>query len=70
MTNLLQQAFDKASRLSQSEQDALATWLLGELESEKKWDELFAKSEDLLEKLGEEALAEHRAGKTKPLDLE
>ena len=60
MTNLLQQAFDRASKLSQTEQDALATWLMEELESEREWDELFAKSEDLLAKLGEEALAEHR----------
>jgi hypothetical protein len=31
---------------------------------------LFSRSPDLLSKLADEALAEHRAGKTKPLDPE
>ncbi len=70
MTDLLQRAFDKASKLSQTEQNSLATWLLEELDSERKWDTLFTNSTDLLEKLGAEALAEHRAGNTEPLDLQ
>ena len=38
--------------------------------SKKKWDKLFAESEDILEKLAKEALEEHRAGKTKLLDFD
>ena len=43
-----------------------AAILLEELASEKRWADLFAKSQAPLARLAEEALAEHRAGKTKP----
>ena len=59
MNQLLQKAFDRAAELPQSEQDKFARFLLTELESE-----------DLLERLADEALAEHRAGRTRPLTLE
>jgi hypothetical protein len=42
--------------------------LLGELASERRWEELFAGSHDLLADLAEQALAEHRAGQTEKLD--
>ena len=72
MTKLLQQAFEKASELSETEQDNFARFLLAELESERQWVELFARpeSEELLGRLGEGALSEHRAGRTRPLSLE
>ncbi|MDR9367037.1 MAG: hypothetical protein RI575_17005 [Balneolaceae bacterium] len=68
MTRLLKQAFDKVSQLSEDEQDTIAALILKEIESEKKWEDTFESSQDELSKLGEEALAEHRAGKTKRLD--
>lgn len=68
MTKLLEQAFAKASKLPPEEQDALADWLLHELESENRWNKLFAGSQDALADLAAEALAEHRAGKTQALD--
>lgn len=40
-----------------------------ELEAERKWDKLFAESEDVLEKLAEEALKEFKEGKTEILDF-
>jgi hypothetical protein len=67
MTQLLEKALNEVAKLPPSEQDALAAILLEELASEKKWSELFAQSQDVLAKLAEEALAEHRAGKSKPL---
>ena len=70
MTKLLKTAFEKASRLPDVEQNALAKWLLEELEAEKKWDQSFAESEDILDQLGEEALAAQRQGKTKPMDID
>jgi len=70
MTKLLQQAFDKASELSQTEQDSLAQWLLDELASETRWDTLFASAPDLLAKMADEALAEHHRGETLTLDPE
>ena len=44
--------------------------ILAELEDERRWDESFARSPDLLAKLAAEATAEHRAGKTQDLDPE
>ena len=72
MTELLQQAFDKAAELPEERQDTFARFLLAELESERRWDELFGRpeSDQLLERLTTEALEAHRAGITKPLDLE
>ncbi len=68
MTKLLEKAFAEASRLSEKEQDALARALLDELASERRWDELFSSSHDVLGELAQEALDEHRAGRTKELD--
>ena len=55
MTKLLEEAFRKASELPETEQDSLAKWLLEELESEREWDRLFAKSQDVLDRLAKEA---------------
>ena len=68
MTKLLEKAFTEASKLPEQDQDAIASWLLAEIESERQWDEAFAKSESLLSRLAEEALEEHRAGQTQDLD--
>ena len=72
MTELLQQAFDKASELPDSQQDEFARFLLAELDSERRWDEMFSRpeSEDLLDQWAGEALDAHRAGRTQPLDIE
>ena len=68
MTTLLQKAFEEAAKLSPEEQDAFAELFLAELESERRWDELFAKSQDMLARLAQEARSEYRQGKTKPLE--
>ena len=68
MTKLLEKAFSEAAKLPEPEQDALAAAILEELESERRWDELFERSGDVLSELAEEALAEHRAGRTRELD--
>jgi hypothetical protein len=70
MTKTLKKAFDEASKLSAREQDALGRWLLAELESERKWEELSRRSRDVLARLADSALAEHRAGYSKELDPE
>ena len=67
MTDLLEKALDEVKKLPPSEQDAVAAILLQELAAEQRWSDSFANSEDVLEKLAQEALAEHRAGQTKPL---
>ncbi|MBL7127868.1 MAG: hypothetical protein ISS16_02670 [Ignavibacteria bacterium] len=68
MTHLLKKAFERASKLSDEEQNELAKWLISELEAERKWDKSYSKSEDILDKLADEALNEYTAGKTKPMD--
>ena len=70
MTNLLQRAFEEASKLPEGEQDALGRILLEELASERCWEDLFAGSHDLLAELADEALTEQRAGRTEKLDPE
>ena len=69
MNQLLQKAFERAAKLPQAEQDRFVRFLPAELESKREWSELFAhpESEDLLERLADEALSEHRAGRTQPL---
>ncbi len=68
MTELLEKAFSEVSKLNESKQDSVARWLLEELASEQRWEKAFNDSQDLLSQLADEALAEHRAGKTKLLD--
>ena len=70
MTEQLKQAFDLASSLPASEQDALASILIEEMKSEARWQELFDQSGDLLDRMAEEAREEFKAGKTLPLDIE
>jgi hypothetical protein len=69
-TKLLEKAFEEASRLPEMDQNALARWILDELHSERAWAKSFAESEDVLEKLADEAIREKQRGKTTALDLE
>ena len=68
MTPLLQKAFERASQLSETEQDALAEVMMDFLQSEARWDNLFAQSQDLLAEWTDEALEEDNAGKTRPVE--
>jgi len=68
MTELLEKAFAEAARLSEQEQNALADWILKELASEERWDDMLEGSADALAGLAREALAEHREGATQALD--
>ncbi len=70
MTQLLKKAFEDASKLPDIEQNTLAKWLLEELEAERKWDRAFAGSEDILDRLADEAIEAHRQEKTTPLDID
>jgi hypothetical protein len=68
MGKLLEMAIAETAKLPEQEQEAVGAWILAELESERRWDELFAKSQDVLAKLAEEARQEYRAGLTESLD--
>jgi len=67
MTDQLAAAFAEASQLPAEEQDALAAIIRKEIAADRRWDELFADpaSHGLLGRLADEALAEHRAGRTR-----
>lgn len=67
MTQLLEEALNQVAKLPASEQDAVAAIVMEELASEQRWTESLAKSQGLLAKLAEKALADHAAGRTKPL---
>ena len=68
MTTVLEAALAEMAKLPPEEQDALASLLMDEIKSEQRWAASFSASQTLLRSLASEALAEHRASKTKPLD--
>ncbi len=69
MTKVIEEALTKLSQLPENQQEAIAYLILAEIEDEKKWAENFANSQDQLAKLAEEAIAEFKQGKTKPLNF-
>ncbi len=64
VTTALAEAVAEAAKSSVEHQNFLAHFIMEDIAEEKKWDELFAKHPEILERLAEQALAEHRAGKT------
>lgn len=68
MERLLEKAISKASELPESEQEAIGAWLLAEMESERRWGELFSRSGSTPERMADEALEEREHGLTTPLD--
>ena len=68
MTHALASAVEQAEKLPPEEQDVLASILLEEIASERNWSRSFARSEDVLEAMAAEALAEFKSGKTRSLD--
>ena len=62
MTKLLEEAIAAVTQLPESQQDAIASLIIEEIASEKKWQEAFEKSQPQLEQLAEEALEEFRQG--------
>jgi len=69
MGKLLERAIEEAQKLSDDEQEAIGAWLLAEIESERRWDELFSRPpSEALERMAAEALEDFHAGRTSPLD--
>jgi hypothetical protein len=66
MSSTFNQAIEMASKLSEKDREALGALLIQEMQSEKRWLRLFKDSQDQLSALADEALREHRSGKTKP----
>ncbi len=68
MTTLFSEAMTRVSQMSDQDQDAIAALILEEIESEARWDRAFAAAPSALADLGRKALAEHRAGATRPME--
>ena len=68
MTKALEEAFREARQFPEAQQDELAVAIRAEIEAESLWETRLASSADALEALAEEAIAEHRSGRTQPLD--
>ena len=69
MTELLERAIARLQTLPENDQDAIAAMILEEIEDDRRWDESFSRSPDILAKLAASAMVEYRAGKTQELDL-
>ncbi|TLY27239.1 MAG: hypothetical protein E6K56_11705 [Ignavibacteria bacterium] len=67
MTKLLKKAIAATEKLSEAEQDTIATMILEELADDERWEQSFAHSKKQLSILAKEALEESKAGRTKPL---
>ena len=68
MTKALQDVFKEAAKLPEAEQEQLAATIRAELEAEASWEARLASSRTALDRLADEALAEHRSGKSQPLN--
>jgi hypothetical protein len=65
MTQLLEQALTEVKKLSETEQDAIASLILDELSDERRWQESFARSQDQLTRLAAKVREDIRAGRVK-----
>lgn len=72
MTDLMDQAVGKIKLLPEADQDAVASLILLELESEECWERLFAdpRSADVLSAMADGALEDIREGRIEPLDVD
>lgn len=70
MTELLERTIARLQTLTESEQNAIASIILEEIEDERRWDDSFSRSPDVLAKLAVSAIAEYHDGETQDLDPE
>jgi hypothetical protein len=70
MSKLLDEAYAVAKSLTEEEQEALGALLLAEIDSDRRWEELLAQPSEVIERMGEQALEDHRLGRTLRLDPE
>jgi hypothetical protein len=71
MSELMEQAIQKVKQLPEHDQESIASIILQEIDSEHRWEELFGRPEsaDVLSRMADEALADARAGRPRPLDV-
>ena len=70
MTQLLEQALTEIKKLSEPEQDAIASLILDELADEQRWQESFAGSHDLLARMADKAREDIRIGRVRNVGID
>ena len=68
MSKLLDEAYAAAKQLPEQNQEAIGAWLLAEIDADRRWEELLARPSDVIERMADRALEDHRLGRTLPLD--
>ena len=64
MSRLMEQAIQQARELPETEHEAIGAIILQEIQSERRWNELFSRPEsaDLLSRMADEALGQGSGG--------
>ncbi len=70
MTTSLYKAFEKASKLSQKDQNLLAAQILDDIKNEKAWKSALQKPSSKLSILASRALKEFKTGNTKKIGFD
>jgi hypothetical protein len=65
MTKLIDTALTEIQKLSDQEQDAIASIILDELLDQGRWKDSFSHSQDALARLADKAQADRRAGRVR-----
>ncbi|SMO40477.1 hypothetical protein [Gracilimonas mengyeensis] len=68
MSETIEKALKEFSNLADDEKESFAAFILEEMKSEERWNELYKSSQKTLTNVAEEALKEYDAGKTDKLD--
>ena len=64
----LNDSMAKIAELPEDEQQAIGAVLLAEIDADRRWEELLAQPSEIIERMADQALENHRLGKTLPLD--
>ena len=70
MTQLMEKALVRIRSLPKTDQDALASIILDEIEDEQRWDAAFSASQDQLANLASKARAEVKAGRAREMGID
>jgi hypothetical protein len=70
MTQLLEEALARVTKLPKKQQDAIAAIILGELEDEERWSAAFAASQEQLSKLARKVRRDIRAGRVRRMGID
>lgn len=70
MTQMLEHAISELQKLPESDQDAIAALILAEIADEQRWDEAFARSQDLLSRMADRVRDDIRAGHVRDVGMD